>query len=181
MNPTTGSPPIFLIGFMGCGKSTVARLLAAKTGHPFIELDHRIEQESGSSISEIFQRSGEEKFRQIEADVLRGLNPAACMIIATGGGTPVHHDNLNWMKSQGIVIHLQCRPGVLFHRLAQEKSTRPLISKLNDIDLMGFIMETLKNRLPFYSQAQIQINAENSIVEVADELLRRLKTTPTSS
>lgn len=181
MNFSPEATSIFLTGFMGSGKSTIGRLLAAKTGLPFIELDHRIEQESRSSISEIFRNSGEDGFRKIETAVLRALNPDEHSIISTGGGTPVFHNNMDWMKSHGTVIHLQCRPGVLFHRLAPEKSTRPLLSQINDIDLMGFIMDTLKSRLPIYSQAHIQVNAEKMTEEIVDEIIKKLNNPLTNS
>jgi shikimate kinase len=160
---------------MGSGKSTVGRHLASKIGSHLIELDHRIEQETRTCIGDIFSNSGEEGFRKIETSVLRGLTDIQNTIISTGGGTPIFHDNMDWMKTNGTVIHLQCRPGVLFHRLAPEKSKRPLLVSLTDIDLMGFIIDLLKQRLPYYSRAHIQINAENTPEDVVIDILRALK------
>lgn len=181
MNHPSRPATIFLTGFMCSGKSTIGRLLSAKTGLPFLELDHRIEQECRSSITDIFHEAGEDVFREIEAGVLRGLNTDETHIVSTGGGTPVFYDNMEWMKSKGVVIHLQCRPGVIFHRLAPEKSARPLVSGMNDTDLMGFIIDTLKSRLSYYNQAHIQVNAEKTPEEVVEEILKKLKPALTSS
>lgn len=181
MMTVAGGFPIFLTGFMGSGKSTIGQTLSRLTQIPFIELDDRIEQLSGTTIHEIFNDSGEEGFRQIESHALRSLDLKNKLIISTGGGAPIFNDNMDWMIARGSVIHLQCRPGVLFHRLAPEKSKRPLLTRLSDTELMVFIIDLLKNRLPFYSKAQLQVNAEKTPDEVAQEIIKKLNISLTNS
>ena len=175
MKSFSGHFPIFLTGFMGSGKSTIGRSMSQLTQIPLLELDDCIERLSKSSITEIFNESGEEGFRQIETEALHNLDLKSKLIVSTGGGTPVFNDNMEWMIKRGCVVHLQCRPGVLFHRLAPEKLQRPLLSSLSDTELMVFIIDVLKNRLPFYSKAHLEVNAEKTPDEVAKEIINKLK------
>jgi shikimate kinase len=117
---------IFLIGFMGCGKTTVGRLLADRLGIPFYDLDQLIEAAEGSSIREIFERSGEAAFRQVERDLLRQTRFLSDGVIATGGGTFAFDDNVLFVKSEGLSVHLSVPFDVIERRLADKAPTRPL-------------------------------------------------------
>ncbi|CAN5454549.1 shikimate kinase [soil metagenome] len=158
---------IFLIGYMGSGKTTVGVALAKLLGWYFLDLDTEIEKQEKKSIGEIFSLYGEEAFREIESKVLRTLKNIHPTVIATGGGTAAFHDNLAWMNNVGSTVYLRTHPGTLFHRLAPVKATRPLISNLPDVDVMEFILENIKKRLPYYVQAKHTVSGEESPTSVA--------------
>src|SRR4030095_14447942 len=103
---------IFLTGFMGAGKTTTGKKLASLLGYTFIDLDGRIEKETGLTVVELFQ-SGEYKFREIESMVLTNTGELQNTIISCGGGTPCFNDNLSWMNSHGISVYIKMRPGAL--------------------------------------------------------------------
>ncbi|HMT29829.1 MAG TPA: shikimate kinase, partial [Bacteroidia bacterium] len=136
---------IYLTGFMGAGKSTAGKKLAGLLGYSFVDLDTMIESETKKSISELFA-AGQDKFREIEAHILRNTESMSNCVIAAGGGTPCFHDNMKWMINHGLTVYIKLSPGSLFHRLAPSKTSRPLIAGKSDVELMEYIMETLKDR-----------------------------------
>ena len=151
---------IFLTGFMGAGKTTTGKKLAALLGYTFIDLDTRIEKETGLTIVDLFN-TGEYKFREIESMVLTNTGEMQNTIISCGGGTPCFNENLAWMNSHGITVYIRMSPGALFHRLAASKQKRPLLAGKSDIELMEYIMETLKEREYFYNQCHYTVPGEN--------------------
>jgi shikimate kinase len=148
---------LFLIGFMGCGKSYWGKQVAEYTRRPFIDLDQQIESGERKSISAIFASLDEEGFRKLERQYLQQLNEETMSIVATGGGTPCFFDNMAQMKIQGKTIFLDVPEPVLFRRLATERSKRPLLHGLDDEALMTFIYERMATRRPFYEQADVRI------------------------
>ncbi|MFI5218490.1 MAG: shikimate kinase [Bacteroidia bacterium] len=164
---------IYLIGFMGCGKSTVGKKLAKKLGYLFVDLDEAIEQQNGKSISKIFEEEeGEKKFRTLESNTLKDISTKEEVVVATGGGTPCFNDNLQLMNETGITIYISMSHGSLFHRLAKSKAKRPLIKELSDIKLMDFIMDVLPFRDEFYSKALFTVKGEDIKVEKILELIK---------
>ncbi len=151
---------IFLVGFMGAGKTTVGRKLAEELSCAFYDLDELIEKKTKQSISHIFEEKGEEEFRIMESETLKSINIKKHQVIATGGGTAMFEDNMKWMNDNGFTVYLMLHPGILFHRLAKEKKHRPLIANLDDVDLFEFIVEKLKKRLLFYNQAKLILNGD---------------------
>ncbi|MFN8310404.1 MAG: shikimate kinase [Chitinophagales bacterium] len=149
---------IFLIGFMGCGKTTAGKKLAATFELPFIDLDQRLEAQEGA-IPSLIENHGEAYFRLRESELLKELKGEKG-IVATGGGTPCYFDNLQWMKAHGTVVYLQATPAFLFSRLKQtDLSKRPLLKGLNDEQLISFIEKKLEERQPFYHQAHLIVDA----------------------
>jgi shikimate kinase len=148
---------LFLIGFMGCGKSYWGKQLAEFTRHPFIDLDQRIEMMENRPIAEIFASGGEVVFRKIEQQYLQQLHNEQASIVATGGGTPCFFENMAQMKSMGKSIFLDVPEEILFQRLSKGRAKRPLLSGLNDEALTVFIQERLAARRPFYEQADVHI------------------------
>src|SRR5215213_139448 len=124
---------IFLIGFMGCGKTHWGKLLSAKMKMPFFDLDEKIEENEGRTVAEIFAKEGEEYFRLLEKDVLHLLTEShEGFIMATGGGTPCFYNNIDYLKKQGTVVWINCSTDCLHQRLMKEKDKRPLIANIAD-------------------------------------------------
>jgi shikimate kinase len=167
-------PPVFLIGFMGAGKSTTGKLLAAALEYQFVDLDAAIELVAGKSVSGIFNEDGEKAFRRFEHDVLHQLGQRSEIVVATGGGCGADPENVNWMNQNGICIYLNAQPGVLFHRLAPQKNKRPLIAGLTDVSLMEYIMDLLSIRENSYRQAEYIVDGEKPARDVCREMMQRI-------
>ena len=151
--------PIFLIGYMGCGKSTLGRALQNVTGLQFIDLDHYIENRFRSTISELFALRGEEGFRRIEAAMLDEVSQFSDVVIACGGGTPCFFNNMDLMNNRGLTVWLTTPVNRLFERLQRNRSKRPILANKTDEELMEFITSALEDRRPHYSRAQAQFCA----------------------
>lgn len=152
---------IFLLGFMGSGKTTLGKKLAARMKYNFIDLDEFIQNKTGKEIREIFRESGEEVFRQIESDNLRLLGEIENSIVSPGGGTPCFYDNMDWMNTAGYTVYLRQTPEFLYSRLKNSKTKRPLISSLDPEQLLEFIRKTLNEREKYYEKAQLVIDAKD--------------------
>ena len=151
----------FLIGFMGSGKSHWGKLWAAEYKLGFVDMDEEIEIRERKTVSEIFDSKGEDYFRLVERDLLRTYEELDSSIIACGGGTPCFHDNMKWMNEHGITTYLSATPQQILRRLlkTQQQNQRPLISKLNQAELLFFIEKKMKEREPFYNQANIILDS----------------------
>jgi shikimate kinase len=144
---------IFLIGFMGSGKSTLGAQLARLVGYQFIDMDHMIEETAEMSILEIFNDHGEEVFRKWEYDILHELCRREKLVISTGGGAPCHSNMMDLMNTHGTTIYLKLSPEALKTRLIQSSAERPLIMGKSEPELLDFIKSLLEKREPFYKQA----------------------------
>ncbi len=149
---------IYLIGFMGCGKSTWGKKLAEKLDYNFIDLDKRIESIEGGTVAEVFKTKGEDYFRKLEADVLHSTVLEKNAVISCGGGTPCYYDNMEWMRNRGKTVYLNLSPENLFGRLRTRKEKRPLIANFDDNQLRDSIFQKLSEREAFYLQADIKID-----------------------
>ncbi len=145
---------ILLIGYMGSGKTTLGQRWAHTYGMRFVDLDERIEALVGRDIPTIFEAEGEETFRDYERQILEGLLQGDGQVIATGGGTPCHGDNMDQMNRAGYTVYLRVPPEVLADQLKAEKKERPLIADVPDEELANFIRAHLKERSPYYEEAQ---------------------------
>lgn len=145
--------PIFLIGYMGCGKSTLGRALGAATGKDFIDLDRYIENRFHATISELFATKGEDGFRRAERAMLEEVCGFEDCIIACGGGTPCFFDNMALMNDCGLTVWLNTPTERLYERLQRNRSKRPILASKTDDELMAFIVQALAEREPYYSQA----------------------------
>ncbi len=155
---------IFLIGFMGSGKTHWGRIWADHHGMAFTDLDALIEQAQHQTISAIFEEKGEAHFRELEAAALRSLTDTAG-IIACGGGAACFHNNMPWMNEHGICVYLSASPQQLLDQVMGEREQRPLIKKLNKAELLFFIEQKLKEREPFYKQAEISLPIESLAIQ----------------
>ncbi len=170
---------IYLTGYMGCGKSTVGPLLAERMGLDFVDLDETIAEGAGRSIEQIFADDGEDRFRALEAKVLRqALRPA---VYATGGGALAVEDNLQWTLNHGIVVYLTADPKILAQRLLAAETKRPLLldasgKLLSPADLQHRIEQMLIRRTPFYQRAHITVSADHLPADqTADEIAHALR------
>jgi shikimate kinase len=153
---------IFLIGFMGSGKSTLGKNLAETLNYEFIDSDLWIEKEQGMSIDSIFSSKGEAFFRELELKFIENLNLFNPTIIATGGGLPCFNGNIEKMKEIGTVIYLKVSPEIIVERIKFD-DRRPLLNKQDDNEKIDFIQNKLKERNVFYKQAHFTIYANHSI------------------
>jgi shikimate kinase len=156
---------VFLVGFMGSGKTTIGKKLANYLKCDFIDLDKLIEAKVGMSIVEYFELYGESAFRDLEREVLQKTDFPENVIIATGGGVPCFGDNMSWMNENGLVAYLSLSPKALASRLENSKTDRPLIRNLKGDELEGFISTKLAEREPFYSQSKFVVSASDLTAE----------------
>lgn len=162
---------IILCGFMGCGKSTIGRKLAARTGMAFVDMDRYIEEKQGMTVSEIFERYGEERFRELETEACRELAETSGTIIAAGGGTLTFQRNIDILKSTGRIILVEVSYENLCERLKYDKK-RPL---LQVEDRNAVIRELLDKRLPVYrAAASVYVDGNFSSSRVAENIMRIL-------
>jgi len=163
---------IFLVGYMGCGKSTKAKQLAHRLDCPVIDLDAEIVNKSGKTIAEFFEAYGESGFRTYESEMLKTFDYPSTCVVATGGGLPCFFDNMEWMNLNGQTVYLQMEPAALVSRL-HNRQKRPLIKDLDDEQLLEFIKVKLKERDPFYTKAKLIVDAFDLDAEKLEEAIRR--------
>jgi shikimate kinase len=144
---------IFMIGFMGCGKTTWGRKLASKLEYEFMDLDHELERQAGISVAEYFSKFGEDAFRRHESDILKQTAYPENAVISTGGGLPCFFDNMEWINAHGKSIYIELSPKTLADRLENAKVKRPLLHEKHGDALVSFIAERLAERAKFYQQA----------------------------
>jgi shikimate kinase len=140
---------------MGCGKTTLGKKLASKTGFTFIDLDKVIEHTAGKTIPQYFTEHGEAAFRELERDVLQNTEFSENSIIATGGGAPCYFNNMDWMNKEGLTVYISLPPAALASRLEKAEEVRPVLKDYKGEALIQFIAGKLNEREPFYSKAQI--------------------------
>ena len=162
---------IFLIGFMGSGKTTLGRKLASRLGYMFMDLDHVLEAQEGVTIAEYFAKHGEDAFRKLESEVLKKARYPDHAIVSTGGGLPCFFDNMDWMNAHGKTVYIKLSPKTLADRLENEKEKRPLLTEHHGEALVQFIEGKLEEREPFYNQANIIANGLSLTAEKVEELL----------
>lgn len=131
---------IFLIGFMGCGKSTIAKLLSDRLGVAQVEMDELIVQEQGMPITEIFEKYGEEHFRNIETDLVRRLQDENGVVVSCGGGAVLREENRRMMKEAGVIIWLTAAPETILERV-KHSTNRPVLNGNMNVDYISSLME----------------------------------------
>ena len=170
---------IFLIGYMGAGKSTLGKSLACRMNLNYIDTDHFIENRYRKKVSDLFACEGEERFRQIEQRVLLEVSEFEDVIISTGGGLPCFCDNMTIMNERGITVFVDVPVEELVARLNESKNIRPLLKERTGDELAEFIREHLDSRRPFYEQSVIQLHvgqvrSENDVEHLVQKLVAML-------
>jgi shikimate kinase len=171
---------LFLIGFMGSGKTAIGKRLAPILNMQFLDMDAYIEEKQQKKISELFAEKGESGFREIERLCLHEIANLDNVIISTGGGAPCYFDNMDVMNASGTTIYLKSDPEVLAERLNFCKQNRPLIKDKSLDELRIYVVDKLAEREKWYNQAQIifpltATKNKNELVTVAENLAEIIK------
>ena len=172
------SPRIFLIGYMGSGKTSALKHLANKMSWQGIDLDKLFEEKYKISVQDFFHKYDEAAFRKLESQLLKDTINLNNVIIATGGGTPCFFDNMEWMNENGTTVFLKVAPMTAVHRLMQSKKKRPLIEGKTEQEVIDFVNKHYGDRMKFYEQAHITVKGESLDVE---ELVVRLQDNETTN
>lgn len=169
--------PLFLIGYMGCGKSTLGRKLARRLNVAFTDTDSLVEQREGASVADVFRYEGEERFREVEREILeQAIAESGAAVVSTGGGLPVWRDNMARMNAVGYTVYLRRSAGRIASRLSPYgRQKRPRLRGLNDAELIEFMARDMAVREPFYAQAHLVVDCDAmSDDQVVEHILRQL-------
>ncbi len=156
---------IYLVGYMGAGKSTTSKRLANKLGWEAYDTDRLFEERFKISINDFFHKYDANLYRKLETQILHDTLKYDNAVIATGGGTPCFNNNMEWMNQHGFTIFLRVSPQSAISRLSQSKVKRPILIDKTQEELAEFIMKNYAERLPFYEQAQLTFKGEDCDVE----------------
>lgn len=171
-NGTIAGNRLFLVGYMGCGKTHTGKRLAKKYHKDFVDLDAYIESRFFKTIPQIFAERGETGFRQLEHNMLEEVASFENVIISTGGGAACFFDNMDIMNACGETVYLKATPQGLFEYLKNDKQSRPLLQDKSDDELLQFITDALKVREPFYLKAKHVIDSMDESDVLFDQLLK---------
>lgn len=163
---------IFLIGFMGCGKSTIARMISKKLGVAQVEMDELIEEEQGMSITEIFEKFGEEHFRDIETDLVHRLQEKDGVVVSCGGGAVLREENRNMMKKSGVIVLLTAQPETILARV-KNSTNRPVLNGNMNVEYITALME--RRKACYEDAADITVATDGkSVEEICEEIIEKI-------
>ena len=164
---------IFLIGFMGSGKSTVAKYLSSAYQMKQIEMDEQIEKDEGRSISSIFEKEGEEYFRTLETELLKSLDPRETFVVSCGGGAAVKEENVREMKAQGRIILLSAQPETVYARV-KNSHNRPLLEGNMNV---SYIKDLMDKRQKLYERAaDFQVKTDGRTAkDIGEEIIKQIR------
>ena len=164
---------IVLIGFMGSGKSSVAKYLNRILGMEVLEMDAEIAMQQGMSISGIFEKFGEEYFRKLETKLLQSANEGDVYIISCGGGVALREKNVEEIKKKGKIIFLNAEPQTIYERVKHDTG-RPLLNGRNHVEGIAKLMQQRQEK--YLAAADLIVSTDNRTVEdIGEEIVRRLK------
>ncbi|MEI6754824.1 MAG: shikimate kinase [Paludibacter sp.] len=164
---------IFLIGYMGSGKTTIGKLLAEQLNFTFVDMDTHIEEKHFKSVSQIFAELGEEQFRLLEQQCLHEVSEFEKVVIATGGGAPCFFDNMEYMNQHGLTVYINISVEQLAIRLENSRANkRPLLANRKGDELKTFIAEGLAKRESFYKKAYL--SASGTDEEILNQICLNL-------
>ena len=172
---------IYLVGFMGSGKSYLGKLWAAANNLSFYDLDELIKQKENKignnnfQITDIFENKGEQYFRAIESQTLKETTQLNNAIIACGGGTACFNNNMTLMNENGTTVFLQATTDMLYKNLLPQKNKRPLLANINNNDLLAFIQQKLDERLHYYALSKVILNSEELNINGFQKILQSIK------
>lgn len=163
----------FIIGYKNCGKTTIGKKLAARLNMEFIDLDELIENREGKSVPEIYVEIGDDGFRVKEWEVLKEIVEKDNMVVALGGGTPCHCDNMNLIEKYGEVIYIQLDSDTLVSRLKDATKDRPIVLNKTDEELRDYVQDIRDKCEHHYLRAKYYVDGKNITVERILEALQR--------
>lgn len=154
---------IYIIGFMGSGKTKHGKKIARQMDYSFVDMDVYIEQKAGMSVKDIFREKGEAWFRKAEKQAIKELATMEKVVISTGGGVPCHGNNMDLLKEKGLTVYLKLSPSRLFRKLKKSKKERPLMAGKSDEKMLRTIKELLEEREYYYDRADLIINGHKDV------------------
>jgi len=163
---------VYLIGYMGSGKTTVSRKLASAMNMDVLDLDVLFEERFKIEIANFFNKYDESLFRKLESQLLKETTAYDNVIIATGGGTPCFYNNMEWMNQNGLTVYLRIHPNTALTRLLTSKKKRPLVMNKSESELLDFIKEHMRQRNIFYAQADVVIKGESLDINELTEMIK---------
>lgn len=163
---------IFLIGFMGTGKSTIAKIIKEETGRALVEMDERLEAEAGMTINEIFEKYGEPHFRDLETELIRTIGNEGNTVVSCGGGVPMREVNVEAMRKSGTIVYLETTPETIFERV-RYSTNRPLLNGNMNVE---YITKLMNERRPKYeAAADVTVSTEGKTKhQICKEILGKL-------
>ncbi len=165
---------IYIVGYMGAGKTTAARRLAQRLGWEVADTDDLFEEKYKISVCDFFNKYDEALYRKLESEVLKSTESLENVVISTGGGTACYFDNMDWMSQHGLTVFLRISQKAVVDRLVHAKRKRPLAEGKTEEELSAFVEQHYTGRLPFYEQSRITVKAEDldldSLVKQIEEL-----------
>ena len=164
---------LVLTGFMGTGKTSLGKILAEKLGYAFVDIDQKIEQDTGLTIPQIFEQYGEKYFRELEKKVVAEISQRQGLVIATGGGTVANEENLQLLKNSGMIVCLTTEPEEIFRR-TERRGERPVLD--GGEDRLQTIKKLLAQRQKFYAQADYTIDTTDwSPLQIMNEICKKFR------
>lgn len=156
---------IYLVGYMGAGKTTTARRLAQRLGWEVADTDALFEEKYKISVNDFFNKYDEPLYRKLESEVLKATEGLENVVVSTGGGTACYFDNMEWMNSHGLTVFLHISPKAAVDRVIHSRHKRPLAEGKSEKELTEFVNSHYASRMPFYEQARLTVKSEDLDVE----------------
>ena len=164
---------IYLVGYMGAGKTTAAKRLAHRLGWEHYDTDALFEEKYHISVDDFFHKYDEALFRKLESQILQSTENLENAVISTGGGTPCFNDNMTWMNGHGTTVFLKISPQTAVSRIMLSKKKRPLAAGKTEAELAAFVEKHYGARMSFYEQAQHVVKGEDLDIEALLALLQK--------
>lgn len=166
---------IYIVGYMGAGKTTAARRLAQRMGWEVVDTDALFEEKYKISVNDFFNKYDEPLYRKLESEVLKATESLDHVVVSTGGGTACFFDNMDWMNQHGLTIFLRISPQAAVDRVIHSRHKRPLVEGKSEEELTEFVNQHYASRLPFYEQARITAKSEDFDIESLMEAIKDIR------
>ncbi len=163
---------IYIVGYMGAGKTTAARRLAQRMGWDVVDTDALFEEKYKISVNDFFNKYDEPLYRKLESEVLKATESLDHVVVSTGGGTACFFDNMDWMNQHGLTVFLRISPQAAVDRVIHSRHKRPLVEGKSEEELTEFVNQHYASRLPFYEQARIAAKSEDFDIESLMEAIK---------
>ncbi|MDO5314482.1 MAG: shikimate kinase [bacterium] len=163
---------IYIVGYMGAGKTTAARRLAQRMGWEVVDTDALFEEKYKISVNDFFNKYDEPLYRKLESEVLKATESLDHVVVSTGGGTACFFDNMDWMNQHGLTVFLRISPQAAIDRVIHSRHKRPLVEGKSEEELTEFVSQHYASRLPFYEQARITAKSEDFDIESLMEAIK---------